>query len=206
MSDITMLDRTRIINSMENMVDRIEIDKLVARLSAENADLKHDIEAYRGALGYAVVDKPGVSNLTDGTTPQCGMCNSQWTRGLEAENAELKALVKELDNECEAQQYQFDILKQDPACVWANMLRGTIARPTCLVEAHDYQQIKSRVKILAEENERIIDLNSACSSHNKELSERVHRLEEALSASFGDVVSEKFAQIRQQALETGGEK
>ncbi len=62
---------------------------------------------------------------------------------LTAENADLKKRVKELDAECEAQQYQFDILKKDPACVWANMLRGNIATPSALVEAHDYQQIKS---------------------------------------------------------------
>jgi cell division protein FtsB len=62
---------------------------------------------------------------------------------LTAENADLKKRVKELNEECEAQQYQFDILKKDPACVWANMLRGTIATPSALVEAHDYQQIKA---------------------------------------------------------------
>ncbi len=62
---------------------------------------------------------------------------------LTAENAALKKRVKELNEECAAQQYQFDILKKDPACVWANMLRGNIAIPSALVEAHDYQQIKA---------------------------------------------------------------
>ncbi len=67
----------------------------------------------------------------------------QEVQQLTAENADLKKRVKELDEECEAQQYQFDILKKDPACVWANMLRGNIATPSALVEAHDYQQIKA---------------------------------------------------------------
>ncbi len=62
---------------------------------------------------------------------------------LTAERDDLKKRVKELNDECEAQQYQFEILKKDPACVWANMLRGNIAIPSALVEAHDYQQIKS---------------------------------------------------------------
>ncbi len=78
-------------------------------------------------------------------------------RKLTSENADLKKRVKELNDECEAQQYQFDILKKDPACVWANMLRGNIATPSALVEAHDYQQIKAenaaleaKVKVLRE--------------------------------------------------------
>lgn len=39
--------------------------------------LENDIEAYRGALGYSVrADHSG--KLSDGTTPQCGMCNSSY--------------------------------------------------------------------------------------------------------------------------------
>ncbi len=90
---------------------------------------------------------------------------------LTAENADLKKRVKELDEECEAQQYQFDILKKDPACVWANMLRGNIATPSALVEAHDYQQIKAenaaleaKVKVLREALEKIRDIDC---NHNE---------------------------------------
>lgn len=38
--------------------------------------LEHDIQAYRGALGYSV---PGKYNgfLTDGTYPRCGMCDAK---------------------------------------------------------------------------------------------------------------------------------
>lgn len=48
------------------------------QIEQELAIARHDIEAYRGALGYAI---PGDHNgkLMDGTIPQCGICNSQYT-------------------------------------------------------------------------------------------------------------------------------
>ena len=51
--------------------------------------LEHDIQAYRAALGYSV---PGnhSGKLTDGTTPQCGLCNSEHRKNLEAECERLR--------------------------------------------------------------------------------------------------------------------
>lgn len=52
---------------------------LNAKLERRVEQLEHDIEAYRGALGYSV---PASHNgkLTDGGKPQCGLCNSEYTR------------------------------------------------------------------------------------------------------------------------------
>ncbi len=66
-------------------------------LTAECEQLRHDIEAYRGALGYSVSgDHDG--KLSDGTIPQCGICNSEWRKGLESENAELKAKLEKAES------------------------------------------------------------------------------------------------------------
>ncbi len=114
---------------------------------------------------------------------------------LTSENSDLKKRVKELNEECEAQQYQFDILKKDPACVWANMLRGNIATPSALVEAHDYQQIKSdrddlRAK-LDFEFHNAAGLNSLCDFANKQLDECKSNLEQ---------VKAKCAEMREALL------
>lgn len=61
----------------------------------------HDIQAYRGALGYSV---PGDHNgkLMDGTTPQCGMCNSEYRKNLEAKCAEMREVLCTIDRNTQA--------------------------------------------------------------------------------------------------------
>ncbi len=51
-------------------------------LKAQLAQRDWDIDAYRGALGYTV---PGdhTGKLSDGTVPQCGICNSEHRKTLE---------------------------------------------------------------------------------------------------------------------------
>lgn len=61
--------------------------------------MQHDIEAYRSALGYSI---PGNHNgrLSDGTVPQCGMCNSEHRKNLESDYNELLfAVEKKFPNE-----------------------------------------------------------------------------------------------------------
>lgn len=59
------------------------IDREIRERNRANA-AEHDIQAYRGALGYSV---PASHNgkLFDGTTPQCGICNSEYRKSLEAQ-------------------------------------------------------------------------------------------------------------------------
>ena len=62
----------------------------------ELARLRHDVEAYRGALGYSI---PGNHDgkLSDGQTPQCGLCSSEHRKGMEQRVKELEADKERLD-------------------------------------------------------------------------------------------------------------
>jgi len=47
----------------------------IVDLQSQLAEARHDIQAYRGALGYSVpADHDG--KLADGTTPKCGLCDA----------------------------------------------------------------------------------------------------------------------------------
>lgn len=73
MSDIPPLTPEQAIREMRFLRER---DKRIAELESELAALRHDIDAYRGALGYSV---PGDHDgrLSDGTTPKCGLCEAK---------------------------------------------------------------------------------------------------------------------------------
>lgn len=67
-------------------------------LLAELECLRWDIDAYRAALGYSV---PGnhTGKLSDGSMPQCGLCNSAYRKEQEAElKRKTKALEYYRDN------------------------------------------------------------------------------------------------------------
>lgn len=160
---------------------RQEADKERDSLAAKVRDLEWDIDAYRGAFGYSVpADHTG--KLRDGATPQCGICNSEWHKNLEAKCAEMRDSLlncspmaeyktlewdrlseqrkhalspdcgrdyvprRELDAEkAKVAEYQrvLNILKDDPAAVWTNMLRGMIARPAAL---DHYEECKAELE------------------------------------------------------------
>ena len=75
-----------------------DIETLVSharQLEQELNEAKRDIESYRGALGYSIAGTHD-GKLTDGTTPQCGMCNSEYRKSIEAERDQLRKVCDEL--------------------------------------------------------------------------------------------------------------
>ena len=65
------------------------------QLKQELNEAERDIESYRGALGYSIAGTHD-GKLTDGTTPQCGMCNSEYRKSIEAERDQLRKVCDEL--------------------------------------------------------------------------------------------------------------
>ena len=61
------------------------LEPIAARVRQEMQTLRHDVEAYRGALGYSVAGSHD-GRLTNGTTPACGLCDAR-----EQELQELRA-------------------------------------------------------------------------------------------------------------------
>lgn len=73
----------------------ITFEEHACQLEQELNEAKHDIESYRGALGYSIAGTHD-GKLTDGTTPQCGMCNSEYRKSIEAERDQLRKVADEL--------------------------------------------------------------------------------------------------------------
>lgn len=188
-------------------------------LAAKVRDLEWDIDAYRGALGYSVpADHTG--KLRDGATPQCGICNSEWHKNLEAKCAEMRDAIKEpvwfcnsakctnidghdpscaitkrdhaLSSDCgrdyvprreldaekaKVAEYQrvLDILKDDPAAVWTNMLRGMIARPAALDHYEECKTELEAVKSVLKECGQVLDDSSTAGTVYSPLVERIKR-------------------------------
>ena len=63
--------------------------------------------------------------------------------------------VAQLTKERDELRAQLEALATDKNAVWVIMLRGTIAIPSCLVEAHDYEQLKAKLEI----NEKVLKHN-----------------------------------------------
>ena len=63
-------------------------------------------------------------------------------------------LFYEAADEIDRLQSQLDTLRTDPAIVWANMLRGTIARPQAL---EHYEECKAEVERLTTRLNKILD-------------------------------------------------
>ncbi len=81
-------------------IDAMPVAELIAKLSKVTADLdaaRHDIQAYRGALGYSI---PGdhTGKLTNGTVPLNGLCDFEYRKNLEAERDAAQAACAEKDS------------------------------------------------------------------------------------------------------------
>lgn len=80
-----------------HQIDDVSLNAEVPRLKEEVERLKWDIEAYRGALGYSV---PGnhTGKLTNGETPQCGICNSEHRKNIDKEVERLRGELAEANH------------------------------------------------------------------------------------------------------------
>jgi hypothetical protein len=69
-----MTARTRLADLMAQASPHLPL-ALSAALQAEHMAVCQEVDAYRGALGYAV---PGDHDgkLSDGSTPRCGICDA----------------------------------------------------------------------------------------------------------------------------------
>ncbi len=148
-------------SELEEINLRNDLQKQFIQLTKENAELKASEEMVSVAMSLLRDERDELRAKLEQAEAKC---------------AEMRSMVKELDEECEAQQYQFDILKQDPSCVWTNMLRGTIAIPSHLVEAHDYQQIKAENAALISQLEVAVTRNIEVTRLLSEYAVKVKRL------------------------------
>lgn len=95
--------------------------------------LTHDIEAYRGALGYSV---PGDHDgkLSNGTVPQCGMCNSQdrmdKRRRLDTVRCQLESALIALEEGGNRKQY-------DPSWIRPKSLPTKEVSERCIAAYHN---------------------------------------------------------------------
>lgn len=80
-SDLTLLAQSLMATLLHPKCkdDAVLIQRALSRLycaEEQNRQIRHDIEAYRGAFGYSV---PGHHNgrLSNGEMPQCGLCDAR---------------------------------------------------------------------------------------------------------------------------------
>lgn len=111
--------------------------------------MKHDMEAYRGALGYSA---PGDHDgkLTDGTTPQCGICNSEHRRTLEAQLEASQGLVARLQDSLAAVEraVEFDA-HTEPLSTWVQRIAREHAEARAVLDAAHNACAEMRHQIIA---------------------------------------------------------